>query len=57
MITLYDHIQQLRAELAGCLDNEERAAIRAELEEAQTQQRVQEQQLECAFVETREPPP
>jgi hypothetical protein len=31
MIALYDHIQELRAELRGCLTRRERAAVRAEL--------------------------
>ncbi len=35
MITLYDHIQQLRAELRGCyFTGRERAAVQAELEKA-----------------------
>jgi hypothetical protein len=32
MITLQDHIEELRAELRGCLDAGERAAIARELE-------------------------
>ncbi len=31
MIALYDHIQELRAELRGCLTRRERAAVQAEL--------------------------
>jgi hypothetical protein len=31
MITLQDHIEELRAELRGCLSRRERAAIKAEL--------------------------
>ena len=31
MITLHDHIEELRAELRGCLSRRERAAIEAEL--------------------------
>ena len=35
MITLYDHIQQLRAELRGCyFTGRERAAVQAELANA-----------------------
>jgi hypothetical protein len=35
MITLYDHIQQLRAELRGCyFTRRERAAVQAELANA-----------------------
>jgi hypothetical protein len=36
MITLAEHIEQLRAELYGCLDPSERAQIAAELETAGT---------------------
>ena len=31
MITLHDHIEELRAELRGCLTRRERAAVEAEL--------------------------
>jgi len=31
MIALHDHIQELRAELRGCLTRRERAAVQAEL--------------------------
>jgi hypothetical protein len=31
MITLHEHIEELRAELRGCLSRRERAAIEAEL--------------------------
>ena len=35
MITLYDHIQQLRAELRGCqMTRRERVAVQAELAKA-----------------------
>jgi AMMECR1 domain-containing protein len=34
MITLQDHIDELRAELRGCLNRRERAKIAAELEAA-----------------------
>ena len=34
MITLHDHIEELRAELRGCLSRRERAAIEAELKAA-----------------------
>lgn len=39
-MTLYDHIQQLRAELAGCYlaSPQERATIKAELEQALARQ-------------------
>ncbi len=39
MITLYDHIQQLRAELGGCyFTRRERAAVQAELGRAIAEQ-------------------
>ena len=31
MIAIYDHIQELRAELRGCMRCRERAAVQAEL--------------------------
>jgi hypothetical protein len=34
MITLYDYIEELRAELRGCITRRERTAIEAELEAA-----------------------
>jgi hypothetical protein len=34
MIALYDHIQELRAELRGCMTRRERAAVQAELTRA-----------------------
>jgi hypothetical protein len=34
MITLQDHIEELRAELRGCLTRRERAAVKAELDAA-----------------------
>ena len=39
MITLYDHIQQLRAELLACyMTHRERAAVQAELAKAVAEQ-------------------
>ncbi len=39
MITLYDHIQELRAELRGCyFTRRERAAVQAELAQAIAEQ-------------------
>ena len=39
MITLYDHIQELRAELRGChFTRHERAAVQAELARAMAEQ-------------------
>ena len=34
MIALHDHIQELRAELRGCMTRRERAAVQAELANA-----------------------
>jgi flagellar motor switch protein FliG len=34
MIALYDHIQELRAELRSCMTRRERAAVQAELARA-----------------------
>ena len=34
MIALHDHIQELRAELRGCLTRRERAAVQAKLANA-----------------------
>ena len=34
MITLHDHIEELRAELRGCLSRRERAVVKNELEAA-----------------------
>ena len=46
MITLYDHIQELRAELGGCgFTRRERAAVQAELARAIAEQA----ELDSAF--------
>jgi hypothetical protein len=34
MITLQDHIEELRAELRGCITRRERAAVKADLDAA-----------------------
>ena len=34
MITLHDHVEELRAELRGCLTRRERAAVEAEIKAA-----------------------
>ena len=39
MITLQDHIEELRAELRGCLSRREGAAVKAELTAAITAQK------------------
>jgi len=42
MITLYDHIQELRAELRGChFTKSERAAVEAELAKALAEQKIE----------------
>ena len=46
MISLYDHIQELRAELRGCyFTRRERAGVQAEL----TKARAQQAELDRAF--------
>ena len=49
MVTLYDHIQQLRAELACCYlaSPAERTAIKAELEQALARQAELDRQYEA----------
>ncbi|GGA64096.1 hypothetical protein [Pelagibacterium lentulum] len=51
-MTTYDHIQELRAELATIIDAGERAAIAAELEAAREKLAQEEAALDVAF----EPP-
>jgi hypothetical protein len=58
MITLYDHIQELRAELRGCyFTRRERANVQAELARAVAQQaefdRAFERALEAHFEKRR----
>ena len=48
MITLYDHIQELRAELRGChFSKRERAAVQAELARAIAAQAELDRALEA----------
>jgi hypothetical protein len=47
MITLHDHIEELRAELRGCLSSRERAAIEAELAAAIAAQREHDDAAEA----------
>jgi hypothetical protein len=48
MITLYDHIQELRAELRGCyMTRHERTSVKAELIEALAQQAELDRALEA----------
>jgi hypothetical protein len=50
MITLYDHIQELRAELRGCHFNKrERAAVEAELAKALADQAEIERRYDRAM--------
>ena len=55
MITLYDHIQELRAELRGChFTKRERAAVEAELAKALAKQTEIERRCDCAMEACRE---
>ena len=50
MITLYDHIQELRAELRGCgFMRRERAAVQAELARAIAEQAELDRGLDLAL--------
>jgi hypothetical protein len=50
MITLYDHIQELRAELRGChFSRRERAAVEAELAKAIADQAESERNFDRAM--------
>jgi len=50
MITLYDHIQELRAELRGCyMTRRERAAVQAELATAIAEQAELDRAFESAL--------
>ncbi|MGD9618110.1 MAG: hypothetical protein AB7O13_25325 [Alphaproteobacteria bacterium] len=55
MITLYDHIQELRAELRGCyFSKRERAAVEAELARALAEQAEIERSFDRAMDAYRE---
>ena len=55
MITLYDHIQELRAELRGChFSKRERAAVEAELARALAEQAGTERSFDRAIEAYRE---
>ena len=55
MITLYDHIQELRAELRGChFTKRERAAVEAELAKALAEQAEIERRFDRAMEACRE---
>ncbi len=47
MITLYDHIQELRAELRGCLTCRERATVQADLAAAIAAQAERDRAVEA----------
>jgi hypothetical protein len=47
MIALYDHIQELRAELRGCLARRERATVQAELAAAIAAQAERDRAVEA----------
>jgi hypothetical protein len=50
MITLYDHIQELRAELQGCgFTRRERAAVQAELARAIAEQAERDRGFDLAL--------
>lgn len=50
MITLYDHIQELRAELRGCyFTRSERAAVQAELAQAVARQTKSDRAFDVAL--------
>jgi hypothetical protein len=50
MITLYDHIQELRAELRGCyFTRRERAAVKAELANAIAEQAELDRAFDAAL--------
>ena len=50
MITLYDHIQELRAELRGCcFTRRERAAVQAELAKAIAEQAALDRAFDAAL--------
>jgi hypothetical protein len=50
MITLYDHIQELRAELRGCqFTKRKRAAVETELANALAEQAEIERNFDCTL--------
>jgi hypothetical protein len=54
MIALYDHIQELRAELRGCaMTQDERAQALAELERAMAEQAKLDRAFNAQFAERR----
>lgn len=57
MITLYDHIQQLRAELRGCyFTRRERAAVHSELTKAIAEQAELDGAFDAALEALSDPP-
>jgi hypothetical protein len=56
MITLYDHIQELRAELRGChFSKRERAAVQAELTRALAEQAELDRAFDAALADKAPP--
>jgi hypothetical protein len=56
MITLYDHIQELRAELRGCcFTRRERAAVQAELATAISAQAEHDRAFDSALAALQNP--
>ena len=56
MITLYDHIQQLRAELRGCyFTRRERAAVQVELANAIAEQAALDRAFDVALAALPDP--
>ncbi len=50
MIALYDHIQELRAELRGCaMTRRERTSVQAELAKAIAEQAELDRAFDCAL--------
>ena len=55
MIALHDHIQELRAELRGCLTRRERATVQAELAAAIAAQAERDRADEAGLLHSRQP--
>ncbi len=54
MIALYDHIQELRAELRGCaMTQDERAQALAEVDQAMVEQAELDRAFDAQFAERR----
>jgi len=55
MLTLYDHIQQLRAELRNCMNTRERVVLTLELAHALAEQAKREVELDAVLANILEP--